>query len=149
MKTTLMIALAAMSVAVFAAGETNLALNKKATASSIEKKDCDAKFAVDGKMGTRWSSSHADNQWLVIDLGAEKNVGRVVINWETAAGKEYKLQISNDNKNWKDLTAVKNGKAGKAELKFNAQKGRYLRVLGQKRATTFGFSIFEIAAFEK
>ncbi|HZR54663.1 MAG TPA: discoidin domain-containing protein, partial [Streptosporangiaceae bacterium] len=51
-------------------GTTNVALNKTATASSLENASFPASAAVDGNTGTRWSSAFSDPQWLEVDLGS-------------------------------------------------------------------------------
>ena len=50
-------------------GTTNIALNRPATASSLENSGFPASNAVDGNTGTRWSSAFSDPQWLEVDLG--------------------------------------------------------------------------------
>src|SRR5258705_260657 len=72
----------------------NLALNKKATASSEEKgKDNFAANAVDGKPSTRWCASGAQaNEWLQVDLGKTETLTGVCIEWE-AAGAKYKYKV--------------------------------------------------------
>ena len=75
----------------------NLAFGAKATASSTERNLSPAN-AVDGRNNTRWGSERKDNEWLMLDLGAAKTIGRLVLRWEQAAGKEYAVQFSQDGK---------------------------------------------------
>lgn len=78
---------------------TNIALNKSATSSSVTGGNT-ASLAVDGNAGTRWESAQgSDPQWISIDLGGSYNISGVKLNWETAAAKDYKIQVSTDNKN--------------------------------------------------
>lgn len=56
----------------------NLALNAKVVASSAMDRG-PAKFAVDGKLSTRWLSNAAVLSWLEIDLGMRLRVGGVHI----------------------------------------------------------------------
>src|ERR1700760_4668143 len=51
-------------------GTTDAALNKTATASSLESAAFPASAATDGNLGTRWSSGFSDPQWLQVDLGS-------------------------------------------------------------------------------
>ncbi|MBC7451377.1 MAG: carbohydrate-binding protein [Cytophagales bacterium] len=46
----------------------NIALNKPVTSSSDQSSGSSAKFANNGKSGTRWASSFRDLQWIYIDL---------------------------------------------------------------------------------
>src|SRR5712691_9878050 len=47
----------------------NVALNKPVTCSSIESGAFPCTAAVDGNLGTRWSSAFSDPQWIQVDLG--------------------------------------------------------------------------------
>ena len=109
MKTLMIAAMAAFAVGLSAA-EANLALNKTVTSSSIQEKGMEAKNAVDGKKNTRWGSAFKDNQWIMVDLGSVQKVGKVVLTWEGAFAKEYKVQVSNDANNFTTYPPNKNVK---------------------------------------
>jgi hypothetical protein len=55
----------------------NLALNRAAAASSVEGPGLPAANAVDGNPGTRWSSRFSDAEWIAVDPGSVRSVGRV------------------------------------------------------------------------
>ena len=87
----------------------NIAEGKNVTASSlrdvwwmydnngvINQSTVLAKNAVDGNMNSYWTSGEKDNQWLCVDLGRNHEIGRVVINWASDAGKIYDIQTSTD-----------------------------------------------------
>ncbi|WP_196802991.1 discoidin domain-containing protein [Butyrivibrio sp. MC2013] len=105
--------------------------------------------AIDDNMGSRWESAHGqDNQWITLDLGEVKLVDSAKITWETAAGKEYKIQISKDNKNWTDVVTVTNGKSGETlEAEIGGKEARYVRMYGTKRTTQYGYSIYEFELY--
>ena len=142
---------AAMFAAAFglSAAEANLALNKTATASSTQDNKMVAKNAVDGKSGTRWSSAFSDAQWIMVDLGSNQKVGKVVLSWEAAAGKDFKIQVSKDGKTWKDVAVKKDGKGGKETFTFKQEDARYVRMFGEKRKTQFGYSLWEFEVYAK
>ena len=73
----------------------NLAAGRPVTATSNQLLYPAAR-AVDGNPGTRWSSSSSDNQSLRVDLGSAQPVGRVVLDWETAYGRSYRIEVSGD-----------------------------------------------------
>ncbi|GAB1331379.1 discoidin domain-containing protein [Streptomyces sennicomposti] len=129
-----------------AAAETPLSQGRAATSSSNENGGTPAAFAVDGDTGTRWSSAATDSQWLQVDLGASATVTKVVLNWETAYGKDYKVQISSDGSNWTDLKSVTGGDGGIDTLDVSGQ-GRYVRMYGVHRATQYGYSLWEFQVF--
>ncbi|MFK0284552.1 discoidin domain-containing protein [Streptomyces sp. NPDC090499] len=128
------------------AADAPLSQGKTATASSEENAGTTAVNAVDGNTGTRWSSAFTDDQWLQVDLGATAQVSQVVLNWETAYGKDYKVQISADGSNWTDLQSVTGGDGGTDTLTVSGQ-GRYVRMLGVHRATQWGYSLWEFQVF--
>ncbi|MFD4599537.1 discoidin domain-containing protein [Streptomyces sp. NPDC058464] len=128
------------------AADTPLSQGRTATASSEENAGTAAGNAVDGNTGTRWSSAFTDDQWLQVDLGATAQVNQVVLNWETAYGKDYKVQISSDGSNWTDLQSVTGGDGGTDTLTVSGQ-GRYVRMLGVHRATQWGYSLWEFQVY--
>ncbi|MGW5655223.1 discoidin domain-containing protein [Streptomyces humi] len=128
------------------AADAPLSQGKTATASSEENAGTTAANAVDGNTGTRWSSAFTDDQWLQVNLGATANVTQVVLNWEAAYGKDYKVQISPDGTNWTDLKTVTGGDGGTDTLDVSGQ-GQYVRVQGVHRATQWGYSLWEFQVY--
>lgn len=49
---------------------------------------------VDGDPATAWSSAYADNQEVLIDLGAVHQVGRLRMLWAAASARSFSVQIS-------------------------------------------------------
>ncbi len=121
----------------------NLALNKPVTVTSVEKTGLEGSKAVDGNMGTRWSSAFSDPQSITIDLGAMYQIDEVVLYWETAYAKEYYLKISNDGSVWTDVNHETNGSGGIAHISVGAN-AQFVQMLGIQRATQYGYSIWEI-----
>jgi hypothetical protein len=121
----------------------DLAYGKQAIASSVSKDAGGADAVTDGNQGSRWSSDYSDDQWIYVDLGKEEKFSKVVLNWEAAYAKVFKLQISDDTSNWRDIYTQKNGKGGIENITFHPVKARYVRMLGLQRATPFGYSLYE------
>jgi PKD repeat protein/glucose/arabinose dehydrogenase len=92
---------------------------------------------------TRWSSTYADNQWWKVDLGTARMVDTVEINWENAYAAEYKIQTSLDNVTFSDAATVTLSRAQLARTTFPARSARYVRVLGVRRATSWGISFYD------
>ncbi|MFE5258602.1 cellulase family glycosylhydrolase [Streptomyces coelicoflavus] len=140
----------ALSVTTSASGSngTLLSQGREAWASSSESGANSPEKAVDGDNATRWSSSFQDNQWINIDLGSTKAVSRIVLDWEAAYAKGYRVQVSNDRTfaTWSDLYATADGDGGTDTLDVNGN-GRYVRVLGQTRATPYGISLYEFKVY--
>jgi hypothetical protein len=125
---------------------TNLALNKTATASSVESGQFPASAAVDGNTGTRWSSAWSDPQWLQVDLGSTQSICEVALNWETAAGKAYQIQTSNDGSTWTSIYSTTTGAGGTETLNVTGS-GRYIRMYGTARTTGYGYSLLEFSVY--
>ncbi|WP_033222975.1 discoidin domain-containing protein, partial [Kitasatospora phosalacinea] len=98
------------------AAVTLLSQGRPVTASSTENAGTPASAAVDGDPGTRWSSAAADPQWIQVDLGSSQAVSQVVLRWETAAAKSYRLQTSNDGATWTSLYSTTTGTGGTQTL---------------------------------
>ncbi|MEU3984448.1 discoidin domain-containing protein [Streptomyces sp. NPDC026672] len=133
----------------------DLALGKKATASSTDTPGNGAGNATDGDADTRWSSAFEDEQWIQVDLGSSLAFDRVAITWEQAYAKTYTVQVSEDGSAWSDVRDVDNaaaplpfntsGSASMQDVEFDAVTGRYVRVFCRTRATGWGFSMWGLA----
>ena len=104
--------------------------------------------AVDGLPDTRWSSEFSDPQWLAIDLGAptEYLPRRVGL----GGGLRPKPTPSRSlwmARTWTDVYTTTNGKGGTEEIKFTPTSARWVRFYGTKRATPFGYSLWEMRVF--
>ena len=124
-------------------GTANAALNKPATASSVENAGTPAAAAVDGNTATRWSSAFSDPQWLQVDLGAGTAVCQVVLQWEAAYARAFQIQLSTDGASWTTIYSTTTGTGGTQTLDVTGT-GRYLRVYGTVRATGWGYSLWEL-----
>jgi hypothetical protein len=124
----------------------NVALNRPAFSSSVENPGLTPSNAVDGDLTTRWSSQHSDPQWIYVDLGIRRNIERVVLHWETAYGKAYQIQVSDDAINWTDIysTTVGDGEVDNLDV---SGTGRYVRMYGTQRGTKWGYSLWEFEVY--
>ncbi|MFF8271588.1 family 20 glycosylhydrolase [Streptomyces sp. NPDC016562] len=125
----------------------NLALGRPTTASSTETANFPAASATDGDPGTRWSSAYSDPQWLQVDLGSSRSVSRVVLRWEAAYGKAFQIQLSDDATTWRTVHSTTAGVGGVQDLTGLTGSGRYLRVYGTQRATSYGYSLYEVEVY--
>src|SRR5215475_2487791 len=124
---------------------TLLSQGRPAVASSVEGPFAAAN-AVDGNAGTRWSSAFTNNEWIYVDLGSTATISRVVLNWETAYGSGYQIQVSNNATTWTTIFTTTTGNGGADDLTVSGS-GRYVRMLGTARATQYGYSLFEFQVF--
>ncbi|MBE5957297.1 MAG: hypothetical protein E7254_00330 [Lachnospiraceae bacterium] len=128
------------------ASKDNLALGKNAVAST-EAGQNKAGQATDGSKGSRWESATSDDQWIYVDLGAEYAVNSVNLNWEAAYASQYEIYVSKDANEWTKVATVNNNKAGDKATEFAAVDARYVKMQGIKRATDYGYSIFEFEVY--
>ena len=105
-----------------------------------------ASNAVDGNPATRWASSFSDPQWITIDLGAPAEITRVRLGWEAAYATEYAIEVSSDQSSWTTAKSVTDGDGGIDDLDVSAT-GRYVRMRAIKRATPYGFSLWELEVY--
>jgi len=102
--------------------------------------------AVDGQLDTRWSSRFSDPQWMTVDLGSRKRIARLILHWETAYGKAYRVQVSDDRVAWTDVYRTDAGDGDVDNLDLSAT-GRYVRVYGEQRGTEWGYSLRELEVY--
>jgi hypothetical protein len=102
--------------------------------------------AVDGDPHTRWSSSFSQPQWISVDLGEASEIKRIKLNWEAAYAKEYDLEVSDDGESWSTVQHVTDGHGSTEEFPVST-RGRYVRMVGTKRATPYGLSLWELEVY--
>ena len=147
--------------------EVNIALNKTSKASSefTDPNDGNKTYqsllafdgkgtneTVDGKQSRCVSLRTKDDptatsQWIYVDLEADYDISKVVLNWEGNGAKEYKVQISNDGQNWTDISHITDGKGGIDELTYKNTTGRYVRMLGIEPGGIYGYSLWEFEVY--
>lgn len=128
--------------------QRDLALGAPATASSTANALNVPAHLTDGSDFTRWESNASDPQWVQLDLGRVRAVGSVRLSWETAAGKAYRVELSDDGSTWATAAQVDNGDGGIDEIALAAgSTGRYLRIMGTTRLTTWAYSLYSVEAY--
>ena len=129
---------------------TNVAKGRPTTASSFQATGNGAPFppsnATDGNLATRWASAWSDPQWIQVDLGTVTAIKHVQLAWESAYGKAYQIQTSNDGTNWTTVYSTTTGTGGVDDFDVTGS-GRFVRLLGTQRGTTFGYSLFEFGIY--
>lgn len=127
----------------------NLAAHKTAVASSVEVPQFPASLTVDeiDTGASRWSSKYTDNEWIYVDLGQSTDISKVIFKWESAYAKGYKVQVSDNADNWRDVYTTNAGVGGIEIVKFPTEQARYVRMLGTKRVGTYGYSMYEFEVY--
>ncbi|SFW60350.1 beta-1,3-glucanase family protein [Luteibacter sp. UNCMF366Tsu5.1] len=126
----------------------NLALHRTVLASDSENPVAFKPENVnDGDGGTRWSSGFTDDQWIQVDLGSVKTIGKVVLSWENAHALAYRIDVSIDGKTWNVAYDNENGQGGVETVTFPAVSAQYVRMTGLKRSTAYGYSLWEMGVY--
>jgi hypothetical protein len=102
--------------------------------------------ALDGRTNTRWSSLFSDPQWIQVDLGGTATITQVVLNWEAAFGRAYRIEVSPNASAWTTIYSTTTGPGGIERLTVSGT-GRYVRLFGTARATGYGYSLWEFQVF--
>ncbi len=114
------------------------------TASSSQGSSNAPSLAVDGNMQTRWSSEFSDSQWLTIDLEARREITGLTMFWEAAYAKAYDILLSDDNQNWEKVYSTADGEGFADDVYFGKHTCRFIKILFNKRATQWGYSLWEV-----
>jgi uncharacterized repeat protein (TIGR02543 family) len=130
--------------------KVNAGLTKQTVSASAASSALTAStLAHDGNTGTRWESTQGvDPQWIRFDMGSAKAITVMVLDWETASAKDYRIDGSNDAAFGTFTTLVtKTGMASK-QHRIDSLTGltgsyRYYRMYGTARSTQWGYSIWE------
>jgi arabinoxylan arabinofuranohydrolase len=137
------------TVQIYDPASGNKALFRKVEATSYEKADFGPEMINDGNMGTRWSSEYYDNQSVTFTLDTVYLIKKIMLFWENAYGEDYNVMVSNDNISWDTVARVVGGNGGTDKVLIDKDvKGRYVKLGLLKRATQWGFSLWEVQVFE-
>lgn len=124
----------------------NIALHKPATCSSYENAGTTVDHLTDGDQTTRWGSNHNDGEYVTVDLGEKAKLYKIRLHWEAAYASQYKVQLSDDGSTFSDAKEI-NSDGGYDDILMDGASARYIRILGVKRATSYGISLYELEAY--
>lgn len=130
-----------------ATAQTNIALGANAYSSSNESGTLLPENVIDGNYTTRWASEYANNQWIYIDLGQQYDFTEVKLFWETALGRDYNIEVSDDRFNWTVAESVTGNINLNNTIDITGFSGRYIRMNGLVRGTQWGFSLYEFEVY--
>jgi hypothetical protein len=102
-----------------------------------------AEHAVDEFMETRWESEFSDPQWLMLGMVQKMAFTTVELYWQTSYGLIYDIDISDDGETWDTVYKETNGIGGLDVIDITGNSGRYIRMYGHTRGTSWGYSLFD------
>jgi F5/8 type C domain/Glycosyl hydrolases family 2, TIM barrel domain len=130
---------------------TDVALGKPTTASSYQSTGTGAPYppsnATDGSDTTRWASDWSDPQWLEVDLGQVTTINHIQLVWEDAYATAYQIQVSTDGTNWTTIYSTTTGSGNVEDFNVTGS-GRYVRLYGTTRGTSYGYSLWEFGVYQ-
>jgi hypothetical protein len=127
---------------------TNLAQGHSVSVSSTELFSS-AAAATDGDPNSRWSSWWSDNQWITVDLGSARTFNRAILRWEAAYGKDYRIDVSDDNRTWRTVYTATGANGGIDNDVFPSTTARYVKMAGVHRGTSYGYSLWEFEVYSR
>ncbi|MCL2207152.1 MAG: discoidin domain-containing protein [Fibromonadales bacterium] len=134
-------------------GSINIARNGTATASRSEggftpDKVLDGGTANDSRWSSYQNDAENDGQWIVVDLGEVYKVNKVILRWEAAFGKDYRIEVSVNNSNWTTVSNVTENTQVTRTHDFSPVDARYVRMFGVRRQLEYGgFSLYEFEIY--
>src|SRR3954471_17514095 len=139
----------AISVGASANPDKLISRGRPAVASSDRGGQWEAGQTTDADPATRWESAAGPGtQWVRIDLGAVRDVDRVLLRWGAEYAQTFRVQTSTDGANWTDVYATRAGHGGTDDLRRLGGAGRYVRVLATRRGTdSGGYALADIRAY--
>ena len=123
----------------------NIALHKPSVASSTLKYSAAEVF--DGDTSTYWASTFSDPQWVYVDLGTNYAINRIILRWGSKYATAYKIQVSADANTWTEIYSTTTGNGGKQDLTDLHGSGRFVRLYGTSRNSTFHYALYEMEVY--
>lgn len=148
-----------VEVSAFSKVNGNVAVGCSTYASSEISTNHAAGKATDGITNgdSRWESNHgSDDEWIYVDLGSVKHIDKVGFIWEGAYAKKYQIQVADKlsspmtEDDWKTVETITASSAKTVQIDLESgTTGRYVRMKGVTRGTTYGYSFFEMGVWEE
>lgn len=114
-------------------------------------------FLTDGNLErgyqTACVSSNKDNpyedpQTWSMDLGRSYEIDKIVLYWENAAAKKYKIYVSENKTDWMEVASEEAGEKGRVKYDFAPTNARYVKIeLEERTMEIYGYCMYEWQIF--
>lgn len=114
-------------------------------------------FLTDGNLErgyqTACVSSNKDNpyedpQTWSMDLGRSYEIDKVILYWENAAAKKYKIYVSENKTDWMEVASEEAGEKGRFKYDFAPTNARYVKIeLEERTMEIYGYCMYEWQIF--
>jgi fibronectin type 3 domain-containing protein len=108
--------------------------------------------AIDGNLGTRWSTGTAQTsgQWFQVDMGSDSTFNKIVLNAANSGNdypRGYQVNVSTDGFTWGSPVVTGTGSSAITTITFATQAARYIRITQTGSAPGNYWSIHEFNVF--
>ena len=104
----------------------------------------DGALAIDADGATAWRSG-GDDAWLSLDFLREREMGGLVLAWDSADfATDYALEASDDGARWEAAYAVRGGNGGRDPLYLPETETRHLRLRVRRSSRGQGVALREL-----
>ncbi|MGE5620348.1 MAG: discoidin domain-containing protein, partial [Sphingomonadaceae bacterium] len=114
--------------------KVNLALNRPVAVSSYLDWAHAGARAVDGSSATYWQTKPVTGpggpttESIRVDLGSNRTIGEVVLEWDANYATSYTIQVSTNNFDWTTLFTTTTGDGGIDTIPFTPTVARWVRM---------------------
>jgi hypothetical protein len=71
------------------------------------------------------------------------------LDWEAAFGTAYRIETSTNGSTWQQVYSTSTGNGGIDNVTFTATDARYVRMVGVRRGTGYGYSLYDLAVHSR
>lgn len=135
---------------------SNISKGKDVTASSFVNPNEAAKYALDGKLDTKWCAVGTPPHNITVDLGKSMTVSEVRMSHAEAGNEspdmntsDYTIEVSEDGKKFEEVASIRKNKEKISSDTFKPTKARYVRVNVSKptQGSDSAVRIYELEVF--
>lgn len=91
---------------------------------------------------------YEDPQTWSMDLGRSYEINKVVLYWENAAAKKYKIYVSENKTDWMEVASEEAGEKGRFKYDFAPTNARYVKIeLEERTMEIYGYCMYEWQIF--
>lgn len=91
---------------------------------------------------------YEDPQTWSMDLGRSYEIDKVVLYWENAAAKKYKIYVSENKTDWMEVASEEAGEKGRFKYDFAPTNARYVKIeLEERTMEIYGYCMYELQIF--
>lgn len=91
---------------------------------------------------------YEDPQTWSMDLGRSYEIDKVILYWENAAAKKYKIYVSENKTDWMEVASEEAGEKGRFKYDFAPTNARYVKIeLEERTMEIYGYCMYEWQIF--